>query len=55
VSKEKFTVLFCGNMVGEMEKPLVIKEIAKPKCFKNLIIINLPVIYRSPRPDTRIA
>jgi hypothetical protein len=29
------------NMVGEMEKPLMIGKAAKPRCFKNLIINNL--------------
>jgi hypothetical protein len=36
MSRERFTVLLCGNMVGEMEKPLMIGKAAKPKCFKNL-------------------
>jgi hypothetical protein len=34
-------------MVGEMKKPLVIGKAAKPKCFKNLEISNLPVIWRN--------
>jgi hypothetical protein len=33
--------------VGEIEKPLVIQKAAKPKCFKNLKINNLPVIWRN--------
>jgi hypothetical protein len=33
-------------MVREMEKPLVIGKAAKPSCFKNLDINNLPVIGR---------
>jgi hypothetical protein len=37
--KKDLTVLLCGNMVGEMEKPLVIGKAAKPRCFKNLKII----------------
>jgi hypothetical protein len=36
--KKDLTVLLCENMVGEMEKA------AKPRCFKNLKINNLPVI-----------
>jgi hypothetical protein len=43
-SKERLTVLLCGNMVGEMEKPLVTVKAAKPRCVKNLKINNLPVI-----------
>jgi hypothetical protein len=47
-----FTVLLrinvlCGNMVEEMEKPLVIGKAAKPSCFKNLKINILPVILRN--------
>jgi hypothetical protein len=34
-------------MVGEMEKTLVIGKAAKPRCFKNLKIHNLPVIWRN--------
>jgi hypothetical protein len=30
-----------------MEKPLVIGKAAKPICFKNLKINNLPVIWRN--------
>jgi hypothetical protein len=44
MSKERLTVLLCGNMAGEMEKPLVIGKAVKPRCFKNLKINNLPVI-----------
>jgi hypothetical protein len=47
ISKETLAVLLCGNMVGEMEKPLVIGKAAKPRCFKNLRINNLPVIWRN--------
>jgi hypothetical protein len=34
-------------MVGEMEKSLVIGKAAKLRCFKNLKINNLPVIWRN--------
>jgi hypothetical protein len=47
MSKERLTVLSCGNMVGEMEKPLVTGRAAKQRCFKNLKINNLPVIWRN--------
>jgi hypothetical protein len=47
MSKERLTVLLCGNMVGEVEKPLVIGKAAKSKCFKNLKINYLPVISRN--------
>jgi hypothetical protein len=47
MSKEGLTELLYGNMVGEMEKPLMIGKVAKPRCFKNLKINNLPVIWRN--------
>jgi hypothetical protein len=47
ISKEILTVLLCGNMVGEMEQPLVIGKAAKPICFKNMKINNLPVFWRN--------
>jgi hypothetical protein len=47
MSKQRLTVLFCGNMAGEMENPLVIGKTAKPRCFKNLKNNNLSVIWRS--------
>jgi hypothetical protein len=31
--KERLTVLLCGHMVGEMEKPLVIGKAAKRTCL----------------------
>ncbi|XP_008179833.1 tigger transposable element-derived protein 6-like [Acyrthosiphon pisum] len=45
LSKERLTVLLCGNMVGDMEKPLVIGKSVKPRCFKNLDVSKLPVIW----------
>jgi hypothetical protein len=47
MSKIRLVVLLCGNMVGEMIKPLVIGKAAKPRCFKNRNINNLPVIWRN--------
>ncbi|KAE9521504.1 hypothetical protein AGLY_018103 [Aphis glycines] len=44
LSKERITVLLCGNMAGEMEKPLVIGKVAKPRCFKNIDVEKLPHI-----------
>jgi hypothetical protein len=45
--KKDLTVLLCGNMVGEMGKPLVIGKAAKLRCFKNLNINNQPVTWRN--------
>ena len=47
VSKDRLTVLLCGSMTGELEKPLVIGKSKKPRCFKNLKPESLPVIWRS--------
>jgi hypothetical protein len=47
MSKERLAVLLCGNMVGEMEKPLVVGKAAKLRCSKNMKINNLPVIWRN--------
>jgi len=43
-------VFLCGNMAGEMagemEKPVVIGKVKKPRCFKNLDICSLPVLWK---------
>jgi hypothetical protein len=44
MSKERL-VLLCGNMAGEMEKLLMTAKAAKPRCFKNLKMNHLPVIW----------
>ena len=45
--KERLTVLLCGNILGEMKKPLVIGKMAKPCCFKNMDALKLPVTWQS--------
>jgi hypothetical protein len=47
MSTESLTVVLCGHVVGEMEKPLLNGKAAKPRRFKNLKINNLPVICRN--------
>jgi hypothetical protein len=42
----RINVLLFENMVVETEKSLVIGKAAKLRCFKNLKINNLPVIWR---------
>jgi len=34
-------------MTGELEKPLVMRKAAKPRCFKNIDQKYLPVIWKS--------
>lgn len=43
-SKQRVTVLACGNLEGSLEKPLVIGKSKKPHCFTNVNIDELPVI-----------
>lgn len=38
LSKERLTILLCGNMVGDTDKPLVIGKSAKLKYFKTTLI-----------------
>ncbi|CAF4851692.1 unnamed protein product, partial [Rotaria socialis] len=46
-SKERCTVLLCTNMTGaDKLQPLLIGKAAKPRCFKNLSMKQLPVIWR---------
>ena len=47
ISKERLTVFVCGNMCGDLEMPLVIGKAKKPRCFKNVKIQSLPVIWRN--------
>jgi hypothetical protein len=47
MSKERLTLLAYGNKVIEIEKALVIGKATKPRCFKNLKINNLPLIWRN--------
>jgi hypothetical protein len=44
--KKDLQCYYCVNMVGEMEKPLVIGKAAKPRWFKNLKINNLSVFWK---------
>ncbi|XP_027850980.1 tigger transposable element-derived protein 4-like [Aphis gossypii] len=45
-AKDCLTVLMCGSMAGEIRKPLVIGKSKKPRCFKNMDISSLPVIWK---------
>lgn len=47
ISKERLTVFLCGNLAGEMERPLVIGKAKRPRCFQKLRIDSLPVIWKS--------
>ncbi|KAL4098198.1 hypothetical protein QTP88_022846 [Uroleucon formosanum] len=45
-AKDRLTVLMCGSIAGEIRKPLVIGKSKKPRCFKNMDISSLPVIWK---------
>ncbi|GBN41768.1 Tigger transposable element-derived protein 6 [Araneus ventricosus] len=41
ISKERFTILLCYNMLGEFETPLVIGKARKTRCFRNMDVRKL--------------
>lgn len=47
MAKERLTVMLCWSMSGEKLKPMVIGKARKPRCFKNIDIEKLPVVWRS--------
>ncbi|XP_071054692.1 tigger transposable element-derived protein 6-like [Onthophagus taurus] len=47
LSKERLTVLFCVNSVGEKEELLVIGKSARPRALKNVAPKDLPAIWKS--------
>lgn len=47
LSKERLSVLLCAFADGKIEKPVVIGKAKRPRCFKNLDLEQLPVIWRS--------
>ncbi|CAC5385465.1 unnamed protein product [Mytilus coruscus] len=47
IAKERLTVMFCCSAMGEKLKPMVIGKARKPRCFKNIDVTNLSVIWRS--------
>ncbi|CAJ0643244.1 1794_t:CDS:2 [Entrophospora sp. SA101] len=47
-NKDRLTVLLATNATGTRKlKPLVIGKLAKPRCFNNVNMSLLPVIYKS--------
>ena len=44
-SKQRFTIAFLVNTAGAKEKPIVIWNSKKPRCFRGFDINNLPVKY----------
>jgi DDE superfamily endonuclease len=47
-SKERLSVALCANADGFHKlAPLIIGKYANPRCFKNIDIRNLPMMYRN--------
>ena len=46
-AKERVTVLLACSAAGEKLTPLLIGKSAKPRCFKGLELVMLPVTYRA--------
>lgn len=47
-NKERLSIALCSNADGSHKlNPLIIGKYAKPRCFKNINIHNLPIMYRS--------
>lgn len=46
-TKLRITILFCANMEGEKEKPLIIGKSKNPRCFKGAHIDKLPLQWVS--------
>ena len=47
VMKERLTILLACSQTGEKLKPLVIGKSNKPRCFKNIDVRKLPILWRS--------
>lgn len=46
-AKQRITILFCVNMEGEKEEPLIIGKSKNPRCFKGAHIDKLPLEWVS--------
>nr|CAI5870029.1 unnamed protein product [Callosobruchus analis] len=45
--KQRLTILFCANMEGDKENPLIIRKSKNPRCFKGSHINKLPLEWES--------
>ena len=46
-AKQRLTILFCANMEGDKENPLIIGKSKNPRCFKGSHITKLPLEWVS--------
>lgn len=55
-NKERLSIALCANANGTHKlNPLVIGKYANPRCFKNVQISNLPIMYRNNRKAWMLA
>ncbi|GBM99409.1 Tigger transposable element-derived protein 6 [Araneus ventricosus] len=47
ISKERFTLLLCCNMLGDFDTPVVIQKAKMPTCSKNIDVRKLSVSWKS--------
>lgn len=47
LSNERLSIFLCFNMEGAFEKPLIVGKAKSPRCFKNLDLKTLPIIWRA--------
>ena len=47
LSKERLTVMLCVNAIGDFEDPLIIGKAARPRCFKNVDVSSLGVVWKN--------
>ena len=46
-SKDRLSLLLTASMAGEKLTPWLIGKAARPRCFKNIVVGDLPVVYRN--------
>ncbi len=49
LSKERITVMLCCSAGGDKLQPFVIGKAQKPRCFKNIDVKKLPVVWKANR------
>lgn len=47
ISKKRITVMLCVNMLGAFEKPLIIGQSLKPRCFKGVKLEKMNIEWKA--------
>lgn len=47
LSKERLTVMLCVNSIGDFEEPMIIGKAARPRCFKNIDVSSLGIVWKN--------